>query len=64
MSKLLAPLHISSIIEQDVIHIDHAYDWQAMQQAGRDVEKIVLARALKLALEDRIFINGNKTVVF
>jgi formyltetrahydrofolate deformylase len=52
------------IIEQDVIHIDHAYDWQAMQQAGRDVEKIVLARALKLALEDRIFINGNKTVVF
>lgn len=52
------------IIEQDVIHIDHAYDWQAMQQAGRDVEKIVLARALKLALEDRIFVNGNKTVIF
>ena len=52
------------IIEQDVIHIDHAYDWQAMQQAGRKKKKIVLARALKLALEDRIFINGNKTVVF
>ncbi len=52
------------IIEQDVIHVDHAYEWQDMQQAGRDVEKVVLARALKLALEDRIFVNGNKTVIF
>lgn len=52
------------IIEQDVIHIDHAYDWQSMQQYGRDVEKVVLARALKLALEDRIFVYGNKTVIF
>lgn len=52
------------IIQQDIIHIDHAYDWQAMQQAGRDVEKVVLAGALKLALEDRIFVNGNKTVIF
>ncbi|KTD14501.1 formyltetrahydrofolate hydrolase [Legionella gratiana] len=52
------------IIEQDVIHVDHAYDWQSMQQYGRDVEKVVLARALKLALEDRIFVYGNKTVIF
>jgi len=52
------------IIEQDVIHIDHAYDWQSMQQYGRDVEKVVLARALKLALEDRIFVHDNKTVIF
>ena len=51
------------IIEQDVIHIDHAYDWQDMQLAGRDVEKIVLARALKLALEDKIFVSGNKTII-
>ena len=29
-----------SIIEQDTIHVDHAYDWVDMQQAGRDVEKI------------------------
>ena len=52
------------IIAQDVIHVDHAYDWKQLQGLGRDVEKVVLARALKLALEDRIFVNGNKTVIF
>lgn len=52
------------IIEQNIIQIDHAYDWQDMQLAGRDVEKVVLARALKLALEDKIFVSGNKTVIF
>ncbi|MCI4400251.1 MAG: formyltetrahydrofolate deformylase, partial [Campylobacteraceae bacterium] len=31
---------------------------------GRDVEKIVLAKAIKLALEDRIFVYDNKTVIF
>jgi formyltetrahydrofolate deformylase len=35
-----------------------------MAQAGRDVEKIVLAKALKLVLEDRVFIHGNKTIIF
>ncbi len=52
------------IIAQDVISINHRFDWKDMQQAGRDVEKIVLARALKLVLEDRVFVNQNKTVVF
>lgn len=52
------------IIEQEVIHIDHAYSWKDMQRSGRDVEKVVLSRALKLALEDRIFIYANKTVIF
>lgn len=52
------------IIEQDIIHINHSYDWQDMQKAGRDVEKVVLARALKLVLEDRVFVHGNKTVIF
>jgi formyltetrahydrofolate deformylase len=52
------------IIAQNVIHIDHAYSWEDMQRSGRDVEKIVLSRALKLALEDRIFINTNRTVIF
>ena len=52
------------IIAQDVIHVDHAYDWKQLQSLGRDVEKIVLSRALKLALEDRIFVYGNKTVIF
>lgn len=52
------------IIAQDVIHVDHAYGWEDMQRSGRDVEKIVLSRALKLALEDRIFVYDNKTVIF
>jgi formyltetrahydrofolate deformylase len=52
------------IISQDVIHVDHAYGWKDMQRSGRDVEKVVLSRALKLALEDRIFVYANKTVIF
>lgn len=52
------------IITQDIIHINHTYSWQEMQKAGRDVEKIVLARGLKLALEDRIFVFANKTIIF
>lgn len=52
------------IIAQDVTEIDHAFSWRDMQRIGRDVEKVVLARALKLALEDRIFVYANKTVIF
>lgn len=52
------------IITQDIIHIDHTYDWKEMQKAGRDIEKITLARGLKLALEDRIFVFANKTIIF
>ncbi|WP_457595562.1 formyltetrahydrofolate deformylase [Hydrogenimonas sp.] len=52
------------IIAQDTIPVHHAMDWRQMQSAGRDVEKIVLAKALKLALEDKIFVYANKTVIF
>jgi len=52
------------IIEQEVIHVNHTYGWRDMQRSGRDVEKVVLSRALKLALEDRIFVYANKTVIF
>jgi len=52
------------IIAQEVIHVNHAYGWKDMQRSGRDVEKVVLSRALKLALEDRIFVYANKTVIF
>lgn len=52
------------IIAQEVIHVDHAYSWRDMQRSGKDVEKVVLSRALKLALEDRIFVYANKTVIF
>ncbi len=52
------------IIAQDVLPVDHTLSWQEMRKAGRDVEKVVLARALKLAVEDRIFVYANKTVIF
>src|SRR3989338_4083035 len=52
------------IIAQNVIPVDHSHSVTDMAQAGRDVEKIVLARALKLAFEDRIFVSGHKTILF
>ncbi|MDH4943874.1 formyltetrahydrofolate deformylase [Sulfurimonas sp. C5] len=52
------------IIAQDTIHVNHAHSWRDMQKNGRDVEKVVLSRALKLALEDRIFVYANRTVIF
>jgi formyltetrahydrofolate deformylase len=52
------------IIAQDVIPANHRLDWKDMQKAGRDVEKIVLSRALSLVLNDRVFINGNRTIIF
>jgi formyltetrahydrofolate deformylase len=52
------------IIAQDVIPVNHRFSWKDMQRAGRDGEKIVLSRALSLVLQDRVFVNGNKTVIF
>lgn len=52
------------IIAQDVIPVNHRFGWRDMQRAGRDVEKVVLSRALTLVLNDRVFVNGNKTIVF
>lgn len=51
------------IITQNTINIDHSYSWKDMQKAGRDVEKIVLSKALKLVLDDKIFVYANKTVI-
>ena len=53
-----------AIIAQDVVRVDHSDNPEHMAQADRDVEKIVLARALRLVFEDRIFLSGNRTVVF
>lgn len=52
------------IILQNVINVDHTYNAEAMMKAGRDVEKTVLSKALDLALQDRIFVFQNKTIVF
>ena len=52
------------IITQNIIPVNHRFDWKDMQKAGRDVEKSVLSRALTLVLNDRVLIYGNKTIVF
>jgi formyltetrahydrofolate deformylase len=52
------------IIEQNVVSVDHNFGWKDMQSAGRDVEKSVFSKAINLVLADRVFINGNKTIIF
>lgn len=52
------------IIAQSTVPVDHSRGPAEMAMAGRDVEKIVLAKALKLVLEDRVFLNGRRTLVF
>jgi len=51
------------IIAQDVEHIDHSCLPEKMQQLGRDVESQVLAKAVRLYTEGRIFLHGNRTVI-
>jgi len=52
------------IIDQDVIRVSHSCSRDDMVRLGRDVEKSVLARALRFHLQDRVIIRANKTVVF
>jgi len=52
------------IISQNVINVDHTHTEKDMKQAGQEIEKITLVHALKLVLEDRIFIQGNRTIIF
>ena len=52
------------IISQDVIHVNHTITAVDMAKAGREVEKSVLSKALKLVFDDKVMVNGNKTVVF
>ncbi len=52
------------IIEQDVVRIDHGDTEEDLIRYGRDIEKSVLARALKYHLEDRVLLNGHRTIVF
>jgi formyltetrahydrofolate deformylase len=52
------------IIEQDVVRVSHADTADDMVRLGRDVEKTVLARAVRYVLEDRVIVHENRTVVF
>ncbi len=59
-----ADLDEGPIIEQDIVRITHAQSPDDYVSLGRDVESQVLARAIHAHVQNRVFINGNKTVVF
>jgi formyltetrahydrofolate deformylase len=52
------------IIEQDVAHVSHSATPEDLIAIGRDIERRVLSKAVKLFAEDRIFLVGNRTVIF
>jgi formyltetrahydrofolate deformylase len=59
-----AELDQGPIIEQDVARVSHRDSVEDLVRKGRDLEKVVLARAVDLHLRNRIVVYGNKTVVF
>lgn len=59
-----AELDQGPIIEQDVIRVTHSHTVDDLKRLGGDIERHVLARAVKWHLEDRVIVDGNKTIVF
>jgi formyltetrahydrofolate deformylase len=59
-----ADLDQGPIIEQDVGRVSHRDSVEDLKQLGRDLERRVLARAVRWHCEDRVIVHGNKTVVF
>jgi formyltetrahydrofolate deformylase len=52
------------IIDQDVVRVDHRQSARDLERVGRDVERLVLARAVSLHLDDRVIVDGRRTIVF
>jgi formyltetrahydrofolate deformylase len=59
-----AKLDDGPIIDQDVVRVDHRQDAAALERVGRDIERLVLARAVSLHLDDRVIVDGRRTIVF
>ena len=59
-----ADLDQGPIIEQDVIRVTHRHRIADLKVLGRDIERQVFSRAVRWHLEDRVIVDGNKTVVF
>jgi formyltetrahydrofolate deformylase len=57
-------LDAGPILVQHVIPVDHTHAADDLVRAGRDVEQFALAQALRLVFEDRVFLAGNRTVIF
>ena len=52
------------IVEQDVVRVDHRQSVSELERVGRDIERLVLARAVAMHLDDRVIVDGRRTVVF
>ncbi len=59
-----AELDGGPIIEQDVVRVQHSQSARELEMVGRDIERTVLARAVALHLDDRVIVDGTRTVVF
>jgi formyltetrahydrofolate deformylase len=59
-----AQLDQGPIIDQDIVRVNHRDDVQDLVRKGRDLEKVVLARAVLAHVQSRVLVYGNKTVVF
>jgi formyltetrahydrofolate deformylase len=59
-----AELDGGPIIEQDVARVDHRQSVGELECIGRDIERLVLSRAVSLHLEDRVIADGDRTIVF
>jgi formyltetrahydrofolate deformylase len=59
-----AELDDGPIIDQDVVRVDHRQSAEELARVGRDIERLVLARAVALHLDDRVIVDGRRTVVF
>jgi formyltetrahydrofolate deformylase len=59
-----AELDEGPIIEQDVVRVSHRDDVADLIRKGKDLERVVLARAVRLHLQNRVLVYGNRTVVF
>jgi formyltetrahydrofolate deformylase len=57
-------LDAGPIIEQDVARVSHRHSVDELERIGRDIERVVLARAVAWHLEDRVLVHENRTVVF
>ncbi len=61
---VVADLDAGPIIEQAVERVDHSFAPEQLASVGRDIENVVLARAVRWHVEHRVLLNGTKTVVF
>ena len=57
-------LDAGPIIEQDVARVSHRQSVEELERIGRDIERVVLARAVEWHLQDRVLVHENRTVVF